>query len=340
MEELLHFFNENKCIEGIPGIYDCSGFCDSLYLKILSTSILSRENIGDGKIYETKWDLIANTQELHEMDENGFNVENENMELIIVNDIIDLNDGGRRWEGNSGNGVPFGFGCLYDENGNKRYLGFQLVTIKTCFGVEFYEDGKTVAFCGTFLHGQHHGYGILYDKKENELYRGYFHNGSVSFETNLVIQNMIESDELIHSLLHHISIGNHCYACIEQLSFDSYPLLKSILIGSHSFSNTYCFSIVDCHSLESVSVGSYSFSNNEINSNFSFYVNTTNSSPSLSDNSTNSISSSIIIDSCNSLHCLKFESNSFRNMKEGCTISSILCFLLFIRSSFSSKPLI
>ena len=80
MEELLHFFNENKCIEGIPGIYDCSGFCDSLYLKILSTSILSRENIGDGKIYETKWDLIANTQELHEMDENGFNVENEKLE--------------------------------------------------------------------------------------------------------------------------------------------------------------------------------------------------------------------------------------------------------------------
>ena len=71
MEELLHFFNKNNCKECIPGIYTCSRFYDPFYLRILSSSIISRENIEDGRKYEIKWNILENTQEIDEMDDYG-----------------------------------------------------------------------------------------------------------------------------------------------------------------------------------------------------------------------------------------------------------------------------
>ena len=60
--------------------------------------------------------LIADgfESELVEMDSSG----------MRENVIIDLNFGGRRWEGEELNGKPFGFGCEYSEEDNLVYEGF------------------------------------------------------------------------------------------------------------------------------------------------------------------------------------------------------------------------
>ena len=56
------------------------------------------------------------------------------------NVIIDLNRGGRRWEGGELNGKPFGFGYEYSENDNLVYEGFVFEGMKVCFGKEWSDD--------------------------------------------------------------------------------------------------------------------------------------------------------------------------------------------------------
>lgn len=40
--------------------------------------------------------------------------------------IIDLDSGGRRWEGSVVDGNPHGYGTVYDEEGRKEYEGYQV----------------------------------------------------------------------------------------------------------------------------------------------------------------------------------------------------------------------
>ena len=71
-------------------------------------------------------------------------IESELVELdcsgMRENEIIDLNEEGRRWEGGEWNGKPFGFGCEYSEEGNLVYEGFVFEGKKVCFGKEWNDD--------------------------------------------------------------------------------------------------------------------------------------------------------------------------------------------------------
>ena len=43
--------------------------------------------------------------------------------------VIDLNEKGDRWEGDSLEGIPFGYGCVYNSENQLIYKGFVFITI-------------------------------------------------------------------------------------------------------------------------------------------------------------------------------------------------------------------
>ena len=66
-------------------------------------------------------------EELNEMDLNE----------LVENEIVDLNDDGRRWEGGVLRGELFGYGCLYDEENELEYEGWMIEGKKECYGIEY-----------------------------------------------------------------------------------------------------------------------------------------------------------------------------------------------------------
>ena len=81
------------------------------------------------------------------------------------NEIIDLNDEGRRWEGGVLKGEVFGYGCLYDEENRLEYEGWMIDGVKRCYGIEYWNDLGIVKYGGCYYNGKKHGYGLLYDRK-------------------------------------------------------------------------------------------------------------------------------------------------------------------------------
>ena len=60
--------------------------------------------------------------------------------------IIDLNDKGERWEGDSLNSIPFGYGSTYNEENQVIFSGFLYEGKKFFFGVEFFADIDTIEY--------------------------------------------------------------------------------------------------------------------------------------------------------------------------------------------------
>ena len=61
-------------------------------------------------------------------------VGSENLSGIEHKQVLDLNDDGERWEGDVLNNEPYGWGTLYDNEGNKAYEGFRIGNVNVCFG--------------------------------------------------------------------------------------------------------------------------------------------------------------------------------------------------------------
>lgn len=59
--------------------------------------------------------------------------------------ILDLDADGTRWEGDGRDGVPFGFGVLYNAHNDKEYEGFRIGDDSWGYGVEFGEDTRARA---------------------------------------------------------------------------------------------------------------------------------------------------------------------------------------------------
>ena len=87
-------------------------------------------------------------------------------------DVIDLNEKGDRWEGDTLNGNPYGYGCLYNSENQLIYSGFIFEGLKVCYGTELYGDVGIVEYEGDFYKGNRYGNGKLYDKKNELIYEG------------------------------------------------------------------------------------------------------------------------------------------------------------------------
>ena len=192
---------------------------------------------------------------------------------------IDMNTSGKRWEGYVKDGKPFGYGILYDEEGNKEYEGFMMDGLKTCYGKEYYSDIDTLKYDGCYHRGKRFGRGILYDRAGSIEYEGDWAEDAVYCE-NAFISCLCESlvipddsfndanDIVLHSLfstLSEIVIGSDCFDNTRVFEVNGLSQLKSITVGTRTgkvgdyVRNDGLLCIVNCPKLKSIVIGEDSF---------------------------------------------------------------------------------
>ena len=206
--------------------------------------------------------------------------------------IVDL-DHGTRFEGSvlKESGIPFGFGCMYDDDGLLAYKGILINWKRFGYGVS-YRDNASIEYEGYWCDDKRCGRGKLYDRrgqlvKEGEWWNGaeccteYIGDGSQPVYIgikHLKLQNeSVLSDWNVSWFynLESIEIGNDCFGSVQTFKIEGLKRLKSVKIGKNSFtqvkSSVYywdsskvnnqsrSFHILDCESLESIQIGEYSF---------------------------------------------------------------------------------
>ena len=207
--------------------------------------------------------------------------------------IIDLNFGGRRWEGGELNGKPFGFGCEYSEDGNLVYEGFVFEGKKVCFGKEWNDDGNNncLVYEGGYCNGERWGKGKSYDLSGNVDFEGeWMNNHGMSEEEKIdlmnelivplsieefVIGNKMFNDESITILhfspllvrLKRIRFGNRCFKHVRKFVIDGLESLESVRIGRECFNgcgedNDRICRITNCPTLQRIVICNGSCINN------------------------------------------------------------------------------
>ena len=95
---------------------------------------------------------------------------NEQQSIVVVEGIVDL-DHGTRFEGlvlkdeKEGRiGIPFGYGEMYDDNGNLMYKGIMINWKRFGYGTSYHDNGLK-AYEGYWFDDNRFGIGKVYDRK-------------------------------------------------------------------------------------------------------------------------------------------------------------------------------
>ena len=204
--------------------------------------------------------------------------------------IVDL-DHGSRFEGKvltdekEGKiGIPFGYGEMYDDDGNLLYKGIMINWQRFGYGTSYHDNGL-IEYEGYWCDDNRFGSGKVYDRygklvNECEWINGIEsvidYEGDGSEPLNIGMKHLKLTDNCVLddwdvSLflnLESIEIGDDCFRSVKTFKIDGLNRLKSIKIGNNSFTqkkNSYgddsskSFHILNCESLESIQIGEYSF---------------------------------------------------------------------------------
>ena len=173
---------------------------------------------------------------------------------IKKNVIKEISEDGSRWEGDWLNDKPFGYGSIYDGEGNKIYSGFMFEGKKIAFGEEYFADNHEVDYCGNYVNDLRHGWGTTYDRNGNTLYEGDWRFGKNDFEERIVIRN--EEDCLIfHDLIKELEFEEDCFnEWKDDLAIENYPNLERIIVKENSLNNLNSLKICNCEILKMIEV--------------------------------------------------------------------------------------
>ena len=204
--------------------------------------------------------------------------------------VIDLNSNGKRWEGGIMRNRPFGYGVLYNEEGQKVFEGYMVERKKAIFGKEYFGDIGRVQYMGFFCDDKRCGKGVSYDRNGNVEFDGFWRNDkpySWEFDGN-ILDHRLETVELpnqslrtagtlvfplwMHSLKR-IVTGKLCGDDVRFVEIDGLEKLESISFGERSFTTNKewyynwarwktdgLLRILNCPNLEIVEIGEFSFS--------------------------------------------------------------------------------
>ena len=217
------------------------------------------------KCYEIQW--IPNETRVIEVDLISHVVRGyQNARLIDVHSdqtVMDLDVSGRRWEGSVREGKPFGYGILYNEEGQMAYEGFMIDQTRICFGREYYCDIERVSYVGCYFDGKRCGYGILYDRNGVLDYKGLWkYNRPYQAETGgHIIDNQVDSIVINGNSYDNPISFIHPYFC---------NTCKRIVIGNCRFNYIHLFEIMDMSELESIEVGERSLSMSQLSFSFCY----------------------------------------------------------------------
>ena len=229
---------------------------------------------------------------IKEISENGaVEVSVEGKKVLRVNGIeqarvLDLSDEGDRWEGDILNDEPYGWGVLYDADGEKMYEGFQIGANHSCYGIRYYSDIQKVEYEGEWCEGKRWGRGVQYDRNGNTMFDGEWMNDepvekrvALNGESRLLhtcIEQLIVSnmccngkewktlDFALLSNLAVLQVGKNCFQHVEEVKLIGLTCLETVVIGKESFSGDKeeiegAFYLKECERLRELKIGCGSF---------------------------------------------------------------------------------
>ena len=218
-------------------------------------------------------------------------VNGEEVSGIEHNRVLDLNDEGERWEGDVLNDQPYGWGVLYDSEGEKVYEGFMIGEAYACYGTRYYSDIQKVDYKGEWCEGKRWGRGVQFDRNGKTVRDGEWINDEqvskrvVLKEENLYLHSSIE--ELIlqdHSCkgrewrvldlsfmpkLRVLEVGDECFDNVDEVKLIGLNQLERVVIGKkcfmvfkkgYGFNPNRCFHLKNCERLRELKIGCLSFS--------------------------------------------------------------------------------
>lgn len=182
----------------------------------------------------------------------------------ICEEIIDLDEGGNRWEGQVLDGIPFGWGCHYDGDSSICYKGFRIGNRNVCYGTLYHShcSSSHVYYEGNFCNSLKWGWGSVYDRKDNCLYKGVFFNNTNDFK-ELSVQSQSLSVENFHTFVENLIISDNSCVALPTFVIESHPNLRTVIIGALCYSEKHedetRFTMIDLPQLEIVKIGMQSF---------------------------------------------------------------------------------
>ena len=177
---------------------------------------------------EEKWMIVreklSNSIEWNEIDLTG----------LKEGVSIDLGDDKGRWEGNSLNGSPFGYGCIYNSENQLIYSGFIFEGLKVCYGIEMYGDVGLVEYEGGYYNGMRYGNGKLYDKRNALVYEGEWYNNNLLVLSSVRIDRELKEEDIYFGV-EEIVIGENCNCVLVSIRLIDLYHLTRLIIGNNCF---------------------------------------------------------------------------------------------------------
>ena len=166
--------------------------------------------------------------------------------------VVDLNDTGDRWEGCVMDGLPFGWGKRFNENGDLMYEGFSIFDSYCLYGTDYYPDLHTARYEGNWYDGKRCGKGVLFNRMGERIIEGEWLNDNQMIDPTVWVENTPLLPGLT-SFLEILIIGENCCNECDSLLLNDFPHLKGVHIGSGSFGKEseedMLFSCVNCPEL-------------------------------------------------------------------------------------------
>ncbi|OAO16453.1 hypothetical protein AV274_1831 [Blastocystis sp. ATCC 50177/Nand II] len=203
-----------------------------------------------------------------ELSRNGvIEVDVESHELLRVNEeevsgiehkkVLDLSDDGERWEGDVLNNQPYGWGVVYDSEGEKKYEGFMIGEVNVCYGTQYYSDIQKVEYEGEWCEGKRWGRGVQFDRAGNKVYDGEWMNDEQPSKRVV----LTEENQLLHNRVEELIVNNDCCNgrewSVEEVKLIGLNQLERVVIGGAD--PDHHFYLKNCEKLRELKIGYYSF---------------------------------------------------------------------------------
>ena len=204
-------------------------------------------------------------------------VNGEAVSGIEHNQVLNLSDEGERWEGDVNGNEPYGWGVLYDDEGEKRYEGFRIGSENMLYGTLYYSDIQKIEYEGNWCAGKRWGRGIQYDRTGRVVYDGEWINGDhletrgMLRDVNQLLHNHIEElivpsrccnekewkcvDFSLVSALRVLEVGDYCFLNVIELKLLGMKALERVVIGDSCFGNKGSFCLKKCPLIRELKIG-------------------------------------------------------------------------------------
>ena len=201
--------------------------------------------------------VVEVNTDLHEL----LKVNGEEVSGIEHNVMLSLNDDGERWEGDVLNREPYGWGVLYDSEGEKKYEGFMIGEAYVCYGTRYYSDIQKVEYEGGWCGGKRCGKGTQFDRNGNMVFDGEWVNDE-QLSKRVVLS---EENQLLHSHIEELEVSDNSCNGPEWSVLDLRVLikLKELTVGDLCFKHVKEVILVGLQQLETVVIGDGCFTEHE-----------------------------------------------------------------------------